>query len=229
MMSTRLPALVALALVTAGSADAQQPRDFTPFVMADRAAEIALARTAAPSTISDSATVLVFTPTGFVEAARGTNGFTCVVLRSFSASLDDPNYWNPHIRAPHCFNPPASRTVMPEILQQAAWILAGVSPTETMARSKQRYASHLVPPPAPGAMTYMLSKEQYLQEENPHAVPHLMFYYDKSMPAATLGATEKSTTVIDGLASDPNTTVLTLFIPVRRWSDGTNALPGAAH
>jgi hypothetical protein len=35
-------------------------------------------------------------------------------------------------------------------------------------------------------------------------------------------------TIIDGTESDPNAQILTLFIPVRKWSDGTSALPAAA-
>src|SRR5689334_21997019 len=80
---------------TSAPATAPRPRDLAPYFMADRAAEIALARTAAPRAVSDSATVLVLTRTGYVEAAHGGNGFTCLVVRSFSGSVNDPAFWNP--------------------------------------------------------------------------------------------------------------------------------------
>lgn len=205
-------AVTALGLFGAMSVQAQVPKDMGPYMMADRAAEIALARSAAPRQISDAATILVFARTGFVEAAHGTNGFTCVVLRSFSGPIDDPDYWSPNIRAPHCFNPPASRTVLPRILKDAELVLSGVSPRVVVARK--------APNPAPGAMAYMLSKEQYLQDLNPHAAPHLMFFYNKAMPPALWGAGPTSPVIAD---ADPHARILTLFIPVRRWSDGTLA------
>ena len=147
---------------------------------------MALARSAAPKHVSDSATVLVLTRTGYVEAARGTNGFTCVVIRSFGGALDDPKFWNPRVRAPHCLNPPAVRTVLPEMLKRAEWIMAGVSPTEIATRTKRAYASHELPMPAAASMAYMLSREQYLVDDN--WMPHMMFYFDRSMPATIFGA-----------------------------------------
>ena len=218
--------VTALGLYGHSNVHAQLPRDLEPFLMTDRSAETALARTAAPRQVSDSATILVFTRKRFVEAVHGTNGFTCVVLRGFSGPIDAPDYWNPRIRAPHCFNPPASRTVLPQILVEAELVLSGVSPREVVARSQRDYALHRVPQPAVGAMTYMLSKQQYLQEVNPQAAPHLMFYYNKAMSPALWGADAKPLTVIAD--ADPHARILTLFIPVRSWSDGTPA-PMSSH
>ena len=149
--------------------------------MSDRAAEVALARTAAPPEISANATVLVLTRTGYIEAAHGSNGFTCAVMRSFSAAPNDPGFWNPRISAPHCFNPPAARTVLPALLAQITWALAGATPAELDAKINAAYASKKFLMPAVGAMTYMLSPKQHLADEtDPHWMPHLMFYYDRS-------------------------------------------------
>ena len=226
-MFTRTLSIVALALVAAHSASAQQSPDLTPYLIADRASEVAMARTGAPKGISDSASVLVLTRSGFVEAAHGTNGFTCLVFRSFLGSLDDPNFWGPKVRGPACFNPPGVRTVMPEIAKRAEWIMTGVSRSDIATRTKQAFASHEFPLPAAGAMTYMLSHEQVLAEQNPHWMPHLMFFYDKSMPSAAWGAGAMNSPIIDGSIGDPNSPVLVLLIPVRQWSDGTSAMPGA--
>jgi hypothetical protein len=228
-MLNRTLTLAAVALFTAGSIRAQQTPDLAPYLMADRAAEVALSRSAAPKNISDSATVLVLTRSGFVEAARGSNGFTCAVLRSFLGSLDDPNFWSPRVRAPHCFNPPAVRTVFPEISRRAEWIMSGVRRSEIVTRTQRAYASHEFPLPAAGAMAYMLSHEQYLVDANPHWLPHLMFFYDKSMPAATWGAGGMTSPVIDGSVGDPSSPLRTLLIPVLLWSDGTPASSGAGH
>jgi hypothetical protein len=203
---------------------AQQSRDLAPYLIADRAAEVALARSAAPKRITDSARVLVLTRTGYVEAARGTNGFTCLVLRSFLGGLEDPGYWSPKVRAPACFNPPASRTVLQESLKRAEWVMAGESQKEIGARTDRAYASRQFPLPAAGAMAYMLSHEQYLGDTDPHWMPHVMFYYDRSLPAAAWGAGDMSAPIIDASVGTPHSPVQTLFIPVRQWSNGTPAM-----
>jgi hypothetical protein len=211
--------------VAASALGAQKKPDVTPYLIADRAAEVALARTAAPSAISEKATVLVLTPKGYTEAARGTNGFTCMVMRSFSAAPGDPQFWNTHVSAPHCFNPPASRTVLPAILAQIDWALAGATPAELNARIKKAYAEKRFAMPAAGAMTYMLSPKQHLTDDaDPHWMPHLMFYYDRAIKGATFGAGGFTAPIIDATAGEANSPMQVIYIPVRTWSDGTPAV-----
>ena len=215
-----------LALVTPGAAIAQAGRtpDVTPFLMANQAEEIRLARSAAPAFISDSATVLVLGRDGFVEAAHGKNGFTCVVIRSLSGRLDDPELFNPRIRAPHCFNAPAVRTVLPTLLKQTEWVLSGARPSDIMTRIEHAYAAHTFPPPESGAMAYMLSPEQYLTDNGTHWLPHLMFFFDKSFPPAAWGAHDGGASpIVDGSAGDPHAPYLTFIIPVRKWASGAPA------
>jgi hypothetical protein len=221
--------MLVLALSTAAtSLGAQKTRDITPYLMADRAAEVALALTAAPSGISANATVLVLGRTGYVEAVRGTNGFTCVVMRSFAAGPDDTAFWNPRVSAPHCFNPPAARTVLPAVLAQIKWALAGATPAELKAKMKKAYTAKTFPMPAAGAMAYMLSPKQRLGDLDPHWMPHLMFYYDRSLKRSTFGAGGMSAPIIDATAGDPNAPMQVIYIPVRTWSDGTPAVHATA-
>ncbi len=229
-MPTKILTVAALALVVARPMGAQQIPDVASYLMDDRAAEVVLARSAAPRNVSDSATVLVLTRTGFVEAAGGTNGFVCAVLRSFLGPIGAANSWNPRVRSPNCFNPPAARTILPVLKERAVWVLAGLSETEIGTRVQRAYAAHEFPMPAAGAMAYMLSREQYLDDAPPQNwMPHLMFYYDASLGAATVGVGDLNASVLDLSGKDHYSPVLTLGIPVRRWSDGTPALPGAGH
>ena len=211
-------ATMAMLMTGATSLFAQQRPDLSAYLMADRAAEIALARSAAPHQVSDSATVLVLTADGFTEAAHGSNGFVCAVFRSFAAGVDDPNFWNPHIRAPQCFNPPAARTVLPPMLRQADLAIRGTPPAQIPAAIGR--AS-----PANGSMVYMMSPRQYLDpsHEAHHWLPHLMLFYDHGESPGTWGAGDYSMPVVDLSASDPHANMLQLVIPVRRWSDGTAA------
>jgi hypothetical protein len=219
------PARVAVALVFAGQLGAQKTPDLAPYLIADRNAEIALARSAAPGHVADSAAVLVLTRKGYTEAVPGRNGFVCFVQRSFFGRYGDPKFWDSSNRGPICLNPPAVRTVLPEMLKRTEWIMAGVAVKDIVERSRQAYASRTFPMPAPGSMGFMLSPAQHLADTDPHWVPHLMFFFDRSMPASTWGVGGNPTTVIDGTADDASNPVLTLFIPVRRWSDGKPALP----
>src|SRR6266404_7720537 len=77
----------------------------------DRTAEIALARSAAPESISGDAEVLVLGRHGFETAVKGKNGFVCIVGRGWSSAAD-PDFWNPKVRVPICMNSPAARTYL---------------------------------------------------------------------------------------------------------------------
>jgi len=62
------------------------------YLIADWNAEIALARSAAPKAISDSADVMVLDRQGYRTAVKGTNRFVCMVQRSWTAGVDDPDF-----------------------------------------------------------------------------------------------------------------------------------------
>src|SRR5215469_8945792 len=67
-----------------------------------RDAEIALARSAAPDSISRNATILFLGKHGYETAAEGKNGFVCLVQRSWASSFAAPGSWNPKNRSPVC-------------------------------------------------------------------------------------------------------------------------------
>jgi hypothetical protein len=211
--------VVICTFISASAIGAQKAPDVTPYLTADRNAEVALARTAAPPSISGKATILVLTNKGYVEAAHGTNGFTCAVMRSFAGAPDDPQFWNPRTAAPICFNPPATRTVLPADLVKIDWALSGASPAEMTARTTKAYADKRFSTPAPGAMAYMLSPKQHLSDADPRWMPHLMFFYDRSLNASTFGAGDTAP-IIGG---DQPAPVHVVLIPTRAWSDGTPA------
>jgi hypothetical protein len=75
--------LISLLLTLASLIAFGQEMKYPPLsaFMMPRDAEIALAESAAPLSISDHATVKVFTQNGYEVAHEGDNGFVCFVMR----------------------------------------------------------------------------------------------------------------------------------------------------
>lgn len=191
--------------------------------IANREDEIALARSAAPPSISGDAEVLVLGRRGYETAVKGKNGFVCFVERSWAAGFDDPEFWNPKVRAPNCFNPPAARTELPRYLKRTEWVLAGVTRPKMIERTKAAVASHDFKAPEAGAFSFMLSKNGYLGDDAAGPwLPHVMFFLPHGQ-AANWGANKEGSPIIGQDSSAIESTVL--FIPVRSWSDGSPAPP----
>ena len=182
------------------------------------AGEAALARSAAPASISGSADILTLGSKGYETAAKGKNGFVCLVERSWATGFEDPQFWNPKLRAPICFNPAAARTLLPAYLERTEWVLAGVSKSDMAARTKARVAANTFVLPEAGAMAYMQSKQQYLSDADGRWKPHLMFFLAHTGGAAW-GADLDGSPIFS--AQSELAPVTTFFVPVANWSDGT--------
>jgi hypothetical protein len=192
------------------------------YLIPDENSEIALARSAAPASIADGAEVIVLGREGYTTAAKGTNGFLCVVERSWGAATDDPNFWNPKIRGPICFNPAAAKSFLPIYLMKTKLVLAGKSKAEIVEATRSALDNKELPALEPGAMCYMLSKEQYLSDTGRNWHPHLMFFVAGDA-AKSWGADLPGSPVIS--ANDPEERATILMVWVGKWSDGTPAPP----
>ena len=207
----------------AGEAKAPYPAmaPIAQYLMAGSADEIALARSAAPASISDDAEVMTLGHHGYETAAKGKNGFVCMVWRSWTAGYGDPDFWNPKLRSPVCLNAAAARTVLPELLERTKWALSGISRTDMIERSRAAIAANKFTLPAPGAMSYMMSKQGYLGDAVRHWHPHVMFHVARTDSAAW-GANLGGSPVIT--AQDDYDPTTTFFVLVPKWSDGTSAV-----
>ena len=145
------------------------------YLMVDRNAEIALARSAAPPAISGDATIMVLGRGGYDIAASGHNGFVCLVERSWMSPFDAPEFWNPKLRGPVCYNPPAARSILPRTVKRTALALAGRTKPALLEAIKAAVAKKELPKPEIGSMLYMMSHQQYLGDEAGPWMPHLMF------------------------------------------------------
>ena len=197
-----------------------------------RDAEIALARTAAPTAISEHATIVVLTRRGYETAVQGTNGFVCFVERGWIGPFDHPEMWNPKIRGPDCLNPQAARSVLPLIEKKTALYLAGRSKAEVIAAVKAALAHGELPRQLePGAMSYMMSRSAYLHDAGDHNGSHLMFYapivhsedwgtgIEHSPVVAAVSYWFMSTNT-ESLNFPP---IMVFAVPLATWSDGSPA------
>jgi hypothetical protein len=216
-------ALSALPVGRAQEAKARYPAmaPIERYLMTDRSAEIALARSAAPDAISRNATILVLGQEGYETAIEGKNGFTCLVERGWMSPFDSPDFWNPKIRGPVCYNPPAVRSILPYTLNRTKLVLAGVPKAEMHQRIVAAVATGDLPMPETGAMSYMMAKDGYLADSVGHWHPHLMFHIPKT-DGTTWGANlPGSPVVINDEFTDMPEPEIIFMVPVGRWSDGT--------
>jgi Putative zinc-finger len=193
------------------------------YLMPDRNAEIALARTAAPEAISSDANILVLGWRGYETAIEGKNGFVCMVERSWMSPFNSAEFWNPNVRVPQCFNPAAARSILPLTIKRTEMVLAGRSKAQMIDSIKAGFDNKELPVPEPGAMCYMMSRAGYLNDALGHYVPHLMFYFpltDKSSWGADLR--DSPVTLNPQFQGGPEP-ITEFVIAVGKWSDGTVA------
>jgi hypothetical protein len=186
-------------------------------------AEIAMARSAAPESISSEAKILVLGWHGYETAIEGRNGFVCMVERSWVLPFNSAEFWNPKVRGPLCFNPAAARSILPLTIKRTEMVLAGLSKAQMIDGIKAGFDNKELPAPKPGAMSYMMSRAGYLNDAVGHYVPHLMFYFpptDKSSWGADLP--DSPVTLNPQFQGGPEP-ITEFVIPVGKWSDGTAA------
>ena len=220
---------LALLVVPGGIQQARAEGDSYPamapidqYLIGDEKAEIALARSAAPTSIADGATVMVLGRQGYTTVVQGTNGFLCYVERSWAQDTDQPEFWNPKARTPNCFNAAAASSVSLLYLMKTRLVLAGKSKAEIAQAIAAALDSGESPALAPGGMCYMLSKEQYINDEGHSWHPHVMFYAPGDA-AKSWGANLPGSPVL--AAFDPQARLTTFFVVVHNWSDGTPGPP----
>ncbi len=224
----RVIAVVVLLIVAGAARPARAQDSKTPYpkmapisqYLMERDAEIAMARSAAPVSISRNAEVLVLGRHGYETAVKGTNGFVCIVERGWTAPTDDPNFWNPKLRGPLCLNPQAARSYLPITIKKTELILAGGSKDQMADGIKAAFDTNKLPKLEPGAMCYMLSKEQYLGDQARRWHPHLMFFIPEADSVAR-GENLSGSPVLTNPQPLDRLNVLMILVP--KWSDGTPA------
>lgn len=210
----------------AQAARAQPTADY----LLDRAEEIALARSAGPEAVSSGATILVLAETGEYEIAEvGSNGWSCFVGRGWSgpAPIRDgrrvlsPENFEPHRLGPQCFNALASETVLAWHRFTTRLFLAGEDAESVEDRVQGALESGELSVPQPGAMSYMLSSGQHLNDRMGSWNPHFMFYTPYADGAELFG-TDRITTDAP-FVTDAGGPWATTTVVAARFSDGSPA------
>ena len=173
-----------------------------------RAQEIALARSAAPASVTTNARVLIFTDSGFVLADSGSNGVTCIVNRSWPNSLE-----------PHCYDAEASVSILLMEMERTRLFHRGLHEAEVERAIGEGLAIGRFRVPQRPAMSYMMSAGQQLISDDGTPAgrwrPHVMVYYPYLTNAAMgLG---KTPDMLVGMVSEEGRPDATLVIVVAQF------------
>jgi hypothetical protein len=222
--------LLALALAIATQAARSAPPEayaqmapLDQYLIGDHDAEIALARSAAPPALAADATVLVLGRHGYETAVPGRSGFTCLVERSWMSPFDHPEFWNPKIRGPVCYNAAASRSVLPYTLYRTKLVLMGTAKTAMLEQIRAAVAGKELSSPEIGAMSYMMSKHAYLSDAGHAWHSHLMFHVPRTKDASWGADLPGSPVIVDSDHTEVPEPQTIFMVAVADWSDGTAA------
>lgn len=170
MAHIRRAVLLALLTASPGFAQSAEEGRSGPRPILPREFEIALARSAAPPTVTAGARVLALTDQGFVVADSGSNGVTCLVDRSWPRALE-----------PHCYDAEGAASILPMELRRTELRHLGRSEDEIDREIGAGLASGRFRLPRRPALTYMMSAGQVLYDDSGRRIgawrPHLMLYH----------------------------------------------------
>ncbi len=141
--------------------------------------ETRFALSAAPPPVREHATVYLLDPsTGYVLGRAGTNGVSCIVVRSdwqwASPPFRDDIYW------PVCYDAEGSRTLLQDYLYAAELRARGTSSEAVHKAVTERFGTTAFPNPARTGVAYMIAPIMRGYTSGPQPVtmnmPHYMFY-----------------------------------------------------
>jgi hypothetical protein len=167
--------------------------------------EIALAKSAAPASISERATIKVLTRSGYQVASKGDNGFVCLVMRGWSAVAFTPTdghklAYDTKIQAPICYDPVGSRTILQVEEMRAELGLQGMEPDAIPREIAMAYALGKLPKMESVSFAYMWSAGQNVGPDGKWH-PHMMIYapyYKSEMLGGFRGNSGLPAVAVDG-------------------------------
>jgi len=176
-MKTTFAGVLSIGVLTSSPAAQDTPQEPTREVhlataSTPREQQIQLALSAAPTEVSSKASVYILGPKGYEKVREGTNGFSCLIERSFVGTTQTSS-------APACFDAEGSRTLMLTYLRKEEMRAEGKSEAEIKDDIAKGFEEGRFKAPGPGFL-YMMSNENYVYDdqskESGIVPPHLMFY-----------------------------------------------------
>ena len=142
--------------------------------------QIQLAMDAAPSHISEHATVYVLGPKGYVKAQSGTNGFSCLVERQYLETVDNDPELKYVAPQPHCYDAEGTATTVQARLYREELRTAGIPEEEIQRKLDEGYKAGIFKAPRKPGLVYMLSTHTRAYVPRLKKIiqvpPHVMFY-----------------------------------------------------
>ena len=133
--------------------------------------EVDIAKSALPEYLRDDASVYILKRgEGFVQAIKGSNGYTCFVERL-------PG--NQETIIPIAFDAEGTRVMVPAMFDKMKYVENGMTPQQAQAKVAAGFKSGKYLPPAIGGISYMLSPLNIVPKPGGGTFryyPHFMIY-----------------------------------------------------
>jgi hypothetical protein len=174
---TTFAGVLSIGVLSSGAAAQDKPQEPAREVhlvtaSTPRERQIDLALSAAPTEVSSKAAVYILGPKGYEKVREGTNGFSCLIERSFKGTTQTSS-------APACFDAEGSGSIMVAYLRREELRAEGKSEEEVKEDIAQGYKDGRFKVPGPGFL-YMMSNENYVYDDQSKksgiVPPHVMFY-----------------------------------------------------
>jgi hypothetical protein len=174
---TAFAGVLSIGVLSSGAAAQDKPQEPAREVhlvtaSTPRERQIDLALSAAPTEVSSKAAVYILGPKGYEKVREGTNGFSCLIERSFKGTTQTSS-------APACFDAEGSGSIMVAYLRREELRAEGKSEEEVKEDIAQGYKDGRFKVPGPGFL-YMMSNENFVYNnvsgKSGFVAPHLMFY-----------------------------------------------------
>jgi hypothetical protein len=224
---TTFAGLLSIAVLSNSAAAQDKPQEPTREVhlvtaSTPRERQIGLALSAAPTEVSSKATVYVLGLKGYEKAREGTNGFSCLIERSFKGTTQTSS-------APACFDAVGSGSIMVAYLRREELRAEGKSEAEIKDDIAKGYEDGRFKVPGPGFL-YMMSNENFVYNnvsgKSGFVAPHLMFYAPNKT-ANDVGYDSVSPTMVPYLTGSGIGPESLLFVAAEKPSQGDSA--GESH
>jgi hypothetical protein len=172
----------------------------------EEAYEVALARSAAPASVSHAATIMVLGEDGYRTAVAGSNGTVCLVIRPFGGPSYIREHYDPAYQVPECLDQHAAEVILPLQLRRAELAARGLTRAEIRDSVVAAFRAGRLRRTERVSFSYMLSNASRYRPGRP-GNPHIMVYLPDDYSNDILGSIDSRDRVmfVEGGPNEPYT------------------------